>query len=88
MLGEAIVADVGPLEKTDKGEPRRSVTLVVLAGAREPQTIRGKLSGENVKLADGIEAYAKVAFLGQYRTGTFNGKAFHTVGLVALERLV
>lgn len=86
MLGEALVAEVGPIDK-DNGEPRRTVTLVVLAGAREAQTLRGKLVGPACALADGLEPYTKVAFLGVYRSGAYKGIEYHSVALAALERI-
>ena len=88
MLGEGAVSEVGEVLVTDKGQKKRTVTIVLLGGdTRDPQIIRGKLVGDLCALGEGLEPYTRVRFLGTYRLFAINGKTYPTVTLTEIERV-
>lgn len=89
MLGEGVVAEVSPVEVTEKGERKRVVTVALLGGgAREPLVIRLKLVGDLVALGDGLEPYQRVQFLGTYRVFNIEGKTWPVVTACEIQRVI
>lgn len=86
MLGHGIVGSVSETELNEKGEQRRTIGIVLRSG-RQTQTIRAKFRGDLVKAADNLGFGDAVTFLGTLETGQFNGRDWHAVRVVALERI-
>lgn len=87
ILAEGVVADVGEITISDKGQRKRMVTLALLGGTREPQVLRGKLTEDSIALADGLEAYTRVRVLATTATYTIDGKVYDVVTFHEIERV-
>lgn len=81
------MADVGEVTVTDKGQRKRSITVALLGGTREPQVLRGKLTDEFTALADGLEAYTRVRVLATTATYNIDGKTFPVITFHEIERV-
>jgi len=87
ILAEGVVADVGEVTVSDKGQKKRSITIALLGGTREPQVLRGKLADEFISLADGLEPYTRVRVLATTATYNIDGKTFPVVTFHEIERV-
>jgi len=87
VLGEGMISAVGDIQISDKGQKKRSVTIVLLGGTREPQTLRGKLIDDSCSLADGLEPYTRVRVLATTATYNIDAKTFVVITFHELERV-